>query len=434
MTGQNGSQPHLRSVPEGNVPRKAPPPPAFPAPTIPSAPSQILPDTGTGGAGAPLVSKVPPPVRRSWIRARHVLTILTFLLFVVAPSGGTGIYLWGWAADQYASRMGFAVRREETSSPLELLSGFTQFSGSSSNDTDILFKYIKSQRLVREIDAQLDLRSIWSKPADDVVFTLQQDSSIEELLEYWNKMVHVTYGAGSGLLDVEVRAFTPEDAHAITAMLFERSAELINDLSAIARDDAISYARADLEDAQARLRTARKNVTSFRNENQMIDPEVDLRNQTGLVGSLQVRQAEVLIELDVLRSTVLASDPRIARAEQRLQVIAERIEAERAKVGVNSVTSNTDGRGMAGVVGDYERLIVDREFAERAYLSALAAYDAALTEARRKSRYLAAYLEPTIAETPEYPHRLSLQFLISLFLFLGWATAVLIYYSVKDRR
>ena len=85
-------------------------------------------------------------------------------------------------------------------------------------------------------------------------------------------------------------------------------------------------------------------------------------------------------------------------------------------------------------VGDYERLVTDREFAEKANVTALASYDAAVAESRRKSRYLAAYMLPTLAETPLYPRRQMVLTMIALFLFLSWAIAVLVYYSVKDRR
>ena len=91
-------------------------------------------------------------------------------------------------------------------------------------------------------------------------------------------------------------------------------------------------------------------------------------------------------------------------------------------------------RVLADIVGEYERLAVDREFAERAYITALSSYDAAQAEARRKSRYLAAYMEPTLAETAEYPRRATLSMLITLFVFLAWAIGALVIYSVKDRR
>ncbi len=85
-------------------------------------------------------------------------------------------------------------------------------------------------------------------------------------------------------------------------------------------------------------------------------------------------------------------------------------------------------------MGEYERLVVEREFAERTYITAMASYDGAKAEARRKSRYLAAYMQPTLAETAIYPKRLSTLVMIALFLFLIWSIAVLVYYSVRDRR
>jgi len=89
---------------------------------------------------------------------------------------------------------------------------------------------------------------------------------------------------------------------------------------------------------------------------------------------------------------------------------------------------------MADIVGEYERLTVEREFAERTYTTALASYDASLAEARRKSRYLAAYMQPTKAESSIYPQRLTLLGTIALFAFLSWSIGALVYYSIRDRR
>jgi capsular polysaccharide transport system permease protein len=375
---------------------------------------------------------VPPPVPTSFLRLRHVLLMLSFVLFVVLPGGGAAWYLWERAADQYVSKVGFSVRREDNSSAIELLGGLANLSGSSSTDTDILYEFIQSQRLVLDIDETLDLRKIWSRPENDPVFSLEADASIEELVEYWGRMVRLSYGAGSGLLEVEVRAFTPEEATAIAERLFAESSEMINQLSAIAREDAIGYAREELDVALERLRVARETVTRFRNENQLINPEIDLQSQAGLLSTLQAQQAETLIEIDLLRDTSRAGDPRLEQAERRLVVIERRISAERQKLGFQG--AGEDDKAFSEIVGEYERLVVDREFAERAYVSALAAYDGALAEARRKTRYLAAYLEPTRAETAQYPERLTVLMLVVLFLFLIWSIVSLVLYSVKDRR
>lgn len=376
------------------------------------------------------VRPVAGPARR---RGRHVWLVFSFLLFVCLPSAGVGVYLWTTAVDQYSSRVGFSVRREETSSAFDFLGGLTSLSGSSSNDTDILFEFIQSQKLVMDINEELDLQEKWSRPSQDAIFALPEEASVEQLVTYWNRMVRISYGAGSGLIEVEVLAFDPNDAHAIATAVLERSSEMINQLSDIARQDSIGYARDELDSALDRLKDARATVTLFRNENQVVDPELDLRSQAGLLAMLQTQQAEALIELDVLRTAISReSDPRLEQAELRLRVIEERIAAERQELGFGA--QNGDGSAFADLVGEYERLVVDREFSEQAYVSALASYDSALAESRRKSRYLAAYMQPTLAETAQYPKRFTLFAVVSMFVFLLWSILVLVSYSIKDRR
>ena len=89
---------------------------------------------------------------------------------------------------------------------------------------------------------------------------------------------------------------------------------------------------------------------------------------------------------------------------------------------------------LAPAMVEFERLAVDRQFAEEAYTVALAAFDAAQAEARRKSRYLAAHIRPTLAETPQYPRRFMLLFMMCFFLTAVWAVGVLVFYSLRDRR
>lgn len=386
------------------------------------------------GTGQPKEDAIRHPVRTAYPRLRHFMILLSFVIAVVVPSGGAAVYLWTVAVDQYASRVGFSVRREDAGSATDVLSGLSGFSGSSSNDTDILYEYLQSQKLVSETDSEVGLRERWSKPTEDPVFALDPDASIETLMDYWTRMVRVSYGSGSGLIEVEVRAFTAEDATTIAEKLFDKSSEMINELSAIAREDSIRYARDELNQAENRLREARENLTRFRNLNQIVDPELDLRSQAGLLGNLQAQKAEAMIDLDLLRRIASASDPRIEQAQRRLEVIDERISQERRKLGGTGQLPQTGDQGFADLIGDYEGLVMDREFAEEAYVAARATLDSAISEARRKSRYLAAYMEPTRAQTAAYPERLTLLAVVFLFLFLVWGIAVLIYYSVKDRR
>ena len=109
-----------------------------------------------------------------------------------------------------------------------------------------------------------------------------------------------------------------------------------------------------------------------------------------------------------------------------------RITEEKKKLGIGDQSG--ESQAFATLVGEFERLSVDREFAETTYTAALASFDSAQAEARRQTRYLAAHVRPTLAEQAEYPKRLTLLGLIALFAFLSWSILVLVAYSLRDRR
>ncbi|MFW2590259.1 hypothetical protein [Sagittula sp. SSi028] len=140
------------------------------------------------------------------MKRRHWGLIASFALGVALPVVLVGWYLWTRAADQYASTVAFSVRTEESSSALELLGGISALSGSSSSDTDILYEYLQSQKLVADMDAALDLRVIWAKPqARDPWFAFDPDGTIEDLVTHWGRMVDIYYDNGAGLIEVRAR-------------------------------------------------------------------------------------------------------------------------------------------------------------------------------------------------------------------------------------
>lgn len=383
-------------------------------------------------AGKPQVQlvEVASPARPARLRRRHRLAIVSFLLVVFLPVVAMAVYLYVFAADQYASTVGFFVRKEETSSAMEILGGLSTLSSASSSDTDILYKFIHSQKMVIDVDEKLDLRSMFTVPTDDPVFSLPKDASIEDLLAYWKRMVRIYYDPSVGLMEVEARAFRPKDAQRLAQAVFDRSALRINELSAVARADTTRYAEDELNTAVDRLKKARKALTAYRNKTQIVDPTADVQGQMGLLSSLNAELATALIDLDILLETAGEDDPRLGIMRRRVSVIETRISEERQKLGVGD---NPEGGGYAELVDQFESLKVDLEFAQKAYITALSAYDTAVAEARRRSRYLAAYLEPTLAQTSAYPQRLVILIVGGFVIFGFWAIGLLTYYSLKDR-
>lgn len=384
-------------------------------------------------------ARVARPAR---MRRRHLGALASFLVLVLLPLDAVTYYLYYVAKDQYASRVGFSVQREEVASAIEMLGGLAELSGSSSSDTDILAEFITSQEMVERIGARLDLSRIYTVE-DDPVFSLGAAPTVEDLLAQWRRMVTLDYDPGTGLIELRVKAFSAADATGLAQAAFDESSAMINRLSAIARQDAMRHAEEEVTRAVARLKTARQALTAFRARTQIVDPASDLEERMHLIGALQTQLSEALVELDLLHETTQPSDPQYARAERRNAVLeAQIVQAERRKAVLEArlaeergkFGSGEGGAAYSGLVAEYESLSVDLRFAEEAYLSALTAYEAARVEARRQSRYLTAYLGPTEPQRAEYPQRLTLLLLTAGFLTLFWSVTILTWYSLRDRR
>lgn len=378
------------------------------------------------------VAQFQPPVRMARVRRRHIAAILSFFLLILLPVASSAWYLWMRAADQYASTLAFSIRSEEASSGIELLGGIADISGSGANDSDILYDYLGSQQLVADIEAALGLSDLWSQPDRDPVFAYDPSGRIEDLHDHWARMIDISHDSTRGIIEVRARAFSARSAQDINRAILEKSNHLINNINNIAHEDGIRYALDDLQRAKVRLGSARRALTEFRIVNEIVDPSVDMSSQTSLLATLDAQLTEALIDIEMLSANTRRSDTRIAQARQKAGVLRQRIAQERAKRG--SGTTGADHAGMAEIYGAYEGYMLEVEFTEQSYQAARANFDAAVSEARRNTRYLAAHIMPTLAQQSLFPQRVMILSAIALACFLLWSLIALVGFSFLDRR
>lgn len=386
-------------------------------PRPPASPIPLRP----GQAGS-----VRAPRRRRWpwgLRAG-------FLALVLLPALMAALYLFLRAADQYAATAGFAVQSARPAPSIDLLGGLSQLSGASDTQAAMVYAYLESPDLVATLDRQLDLRARFSR-ADDPIFALDPGASRERLIAYWQGMTRTSYDTGTGLITLQVRAFSAEDAQSIAAAAYAAASRMINAISTSAQADMTRAARAELGRAESRLRAAQRALDSFREQSRVVDPAADVSGQMGLIGSLQDALAQALIDRDLLAATTGPADPRLAEAERRISAIRSRIAAERRGLGSGGPHP---GATLARLTGRFEQLTADRAFAETSYEAARAAVDAAEAAARQQAIYLAAWQNPVRPESAEYPRRWQITALVALFGFLVWSILSLAYYSLRDRR
>lgn len=387
-----------------------------------------------GGAEPRLVltGQIGPVPRPARMRRRHVVALVSFLLMVALPLAGVVYYLWFIARDQYQSQAAFSVRTEKLGGGgggiLGALSSQFGSSGGAS-DGDVLFDFIRSQKMVETIDARLGLEKIYSREGDPY-FALARGETVEDKLDYWHRMVDVSYDTSTNILTVAARAFAPGDAQAVAREILSESGSLVNALSDLAREDAIRNAAADLSDAEQNLRLQRQKMATFRRENQMIDPQADIMGQAGVLNALQGQMAQAMVERDMLLTYAEKTDQRVQQSDRRIDAIRARINEERANLGMTGSNAKTPSE----LLSRYEELKVDLEFANAAYTQALANVAVARAEARRQARYLVSHVEPTLATESRYPQRVLLAALAAMTLLFAWGIGFVVYYNMRDMR
>ncbi|WP_426954484.1 capsule biosynthesis protein [Muricoccus radiodurans] len=324
------------------------------------------------------------------------------LLCVVLPVLIAAGYYYGVAAGQYASEARVLIRGPGRaggaggSGPMsEMLSasGFTAAAAESMAVRD----FLRSGDAIRAISPAVDLIAIWRRPEADFLARLQDENpSSEALLRYYNRMVAADLDSESGSVTLQVRAFRAEDAEAVTEALLRASEALVNRLSARQREDTLGTARTELQRAEARVVAAREALTQFRQNERALDPTREAAANLDNVSRLEATLAATRAELAEKSFYLRADNPQVATLRNRIATMERQIVEERGRLTTGEAV-------LPQRLADYERLMLEREFADRQLGSATSGLEAARVDVARQQLYLARVVEPRRAETAQYP-------------------------------
>jgi capsular polysaccharide transport system permease protein len=333
------------------------------------------------------------------------------------------------AADQYVAEAKFAVRGSEAAAT-DMLGVLTGVPGHAASSADALIvqDYIRSRDLIDELSRRFNLRAIYAHPDADWLARLNPSDPIEDVVKYWAGMANVTFDSLSGITTLRVAAFRPDDAVVVASAVLDASEVLVNRLSERARRDAVSFAETQLADSETRLVVARSALTDFRDRRQAIDPARSAESRLEIMSGLEGELAKSQAELSALKAYMRANAPGVVSLENRIAALQRQIATERAKLAGDPAQADV----MSGLVAGYERLMVGREFAEKAYISALGSLEAARAEGLRKQRYLAAFVQPHLPEDAVRPRRLIAILTVFFGSLIAWAIGALGVAAVKD--
>ena len=160
--------------------------------------------------------------------------------------------------------------------------------GTTGQEPYLVANYVHSLNLVEDLDRQIGLREIYSKPGADWFARFDPRGSSEKLWSYWRNMVTVTADRLSGLVTVRAVAFTPDDAVTIVRAVQANAERIIDQTAQRIRGDALRFAEDELARARQRYVNSLLALRRVREGAQTVDPEKTIEETaTTLTGAIR---------------------------------------------------------------------------------------------------------------------------------------------------
>ncbi len=335
------------------------------------------------------------------------------------------------ARPQYLAPAHF-TREKQGKAQADPLGALTGLPGSVSSTRDALIvkDFIESREVIEQTRKDFDLEALYARDDKDYLSRLEKDSSIEDIVEYWQKKVTVEFDTTSGILELNVLAFERDTAVKIVKSVLKVSEELVNNLSEKARQDSLQFARRELKQAENNLKDARSEVRNFREKEQALSPEQAAESKLKLVEELEAERARAEAELRSLRLEFPDTSRKIIEAKNRVFSLKQQVNIERIRSTKTADSNNA--KTMSAIISKHEELLTEQGFAEKSYEAALLNLEQSRIDATQQHRYLTVIVQPQLPEEaakPSVPNDYIILFFACL---LFWGIAGLIISSIRD--
>jgi len=362
-------------------------------------------------------------------RARTRRLIKRVGVFVLLPTVVSGVYFGSVASDQFESYSIFTVQSSETRPTLGvegILAGIATGT-TSSHDALAVRDYVLSRDMLSRLDREHGFIAHFKDRQRDMLSRLSASASFEDAFEYFGHKVYADYDQTSGAVTLRVRAFSPEKSSELARSILTYSEEMVNKLSERERHDRTAYAEADVKKAEQRLGVARTAIVALQQKHSDFNPQATATSAMEIRAQLEGEQAKARAELLQLKSFMKDDAPQVRAATEKVKAISAQVAGESRRL-----VDPSKPNGLNTTFADFEGAMVEKEFAQKAYESAMTNLELARADAARQHRYLAVVATPSTPDESTYPSRVRSVFSVLVLSFLLFGVATLLNAAVRE--
>lgn len=324
------------------------------------------------------------------------------LILIIIPTAISILYFGFLASDVYISESRFVVRSPDKPAQTGLGVLFKGLGFSNAGDElAISREAVLSRDALRALEKNQAFSHAFQRPGISIFNRydpLGFATSFEDLYQYYLGKVDLEQNSSTSVATLKVKAYNPYDAQKFNAQLLAMAENTVNKLNIRGRQDLIRYSESEYEGAKDYARRTALALSQYRNQKQILDPEAQANTQLQMISKLQDELISSQSELRLLQN-LTPQNPRIPVLQQKADGLAGEIETQLAALagGRNSLATNS---------AQYQRLILESQFADKQLAASMAALEQARNEARRQQAYVERIVQPNLPDYPEEPRRL----------------------------
>ncbi len=357
--------------------------------------------------------------------------VASVVIVVVLPFLVATVYFGLIASDQYVTEFQFSLRNGD-SSPLDALAGIGGVAASQQNiDSQVLINFIPSRSMMEKLDAKLNLRRIYSREDVDWWSRFNSAKPIEDLEKYWSYRVDAWVDSASSIVNVRVRAFTPGDSLALAKAIDELCEQLVNNLTARAREDALKTSKNELDRSEAALIEATRAMGDLRNAEGTLDAGATAVGIERIIGQLRMELAREQQQGAVSSRTMAPDSPTMKIVAASVENLRKQIDSYQSQIA----GGNNGGKAtLADSMSRLENQETLLKLAQQRYATAAVQFESALMDAQSQHAFLVDVVAPSMPQKALYPKRLWGWFLVVFPAFVIWSLLTGLAFLVRDNR
>lgn len=329
------------------------------------------------------------------------------------------VYWLALASDRYVSEAHIIIQRTDLAGGQTMdFSSLLGGAGGSRADQLLLRDHLLSVDMLKKLDAALHLRAHYSHPQRDLLSRMwQQDTSVERFHRYYLSQVSIEFDDYAGVLMVKAQGYSPQTAHAITALLIQEGERFMNGMAHSLAQDQVAFLDKQVAQMNERAMQTRQAVLRFQNKSGLVSPQATAENIAVIVAKLEAQRTELQTQRSANQAYLVPNHPNIIQIDQQIAAVAKQITQEQAKL------ASPNGKTLNSTVEEFQRLEMEATFAQDVYKTGLVALEKGRIEATRTIKKVSVLQAPTLPESALEPRRFynTLVFILVAFLLAGVA-------------